>query len=286
MNSGPSLEPTMRADRTLDAALVTVVIALFVAAGFGLNELPGGASEWAPKEWKGVHDCAKGLLLPLLAARFGLALLGSAVDATMRNRVWTAMGLCWVGDIALTFSGEQAFLIGLVSFLLGHVMFIATFRHLFKSGWAVQRGWIQARGSGLNHRASCRCGDQFVGSCGGDGSCDRRLRRGDHHHGLVELDHGPWSRCLDLALGHDSICRQRHDFGFRKVWRGAHCPWALLGHGDLYRCPMGLDGWLYRSGFAPSNQPSVRTSPTARIRCMGWAAAGIPSIPNARPVRN
>lgn len=62
----------------------------------------------------------------------------------MRNRVWTAMGLCWVGDIALTFSGEQAFLIGLVSFLLGHVMFIATFRHLFKSGWAVQRGWIQA----------------------------------------------------------------------------------------------------------------------------------------------
>ena len=134
----------MRADRTLDAALVTVVIALFVAAGFGLNELPGGASEWAPKEWKGVHDCAKGLLLPLLAARFGLALLGSAVDATMRNRVWTAMGLCWVGDIALTFSGESAFLIGLVSFLLGHVVFMVTFRHLFKSGWGFQRGWTQS----------------------------------------------------------------------------------------------------------------------------------------------
>ena len=74
MNSGPSLEPNLRADRTLDAALVTVVIALFVAAGFGLHELPGGASEWVPKEWKGVHDCAKGLILPLLAARFGLAL--------------------------------------------------------------------------------------------------------------------------------------------------------------------------------------------------------------------
>ena len=149
MNSGPSLEPNLRADRTLDAALVTVVIALFVAAGFGLHELPGGASEWVPKEWKGVHDCAKGLILPLLAARFGLALAGSEVDLTVRNRVWTAMGLCWVGDIALTFSGDTAFLIGLVSFLLGHVAFIATFRHLFRSGWGGTSGLVQAVVTGV-----------------------------------------------------------------------------------------------------------------------------------------
>ena len=134
MKYGPSLEPTMRADRSLDAALVTVVIALFVAAGFGLSELPGGGSEWVPKEWKGVHDCAKGLILPLLALRFGLALYSRSDDRVLRNRVLMAMALCWIGDVALTFSGETAFLIGLVSFLVGHVMFLMTFRHLLGQG--------------------------------------------------------------------------------------------------------------------------------------------------------
>ena len=143
MKYGPSLEPTMRADRSLDAALLTVVIALFVATGFGLNELPGGASEWVPKEWKGVHDCAKGLILPMLALRFGLALHNRSNDRVLRNRVLMAMAWCWIGDIALTFSGETAFLIGLVSFLLGHVMFIATFRHLFSSGWKGKWGPLQ-----------------------------------------------------------------------------------------------------------------------------------------------
>ena len=141
MKYGPSLEPTMRADRSLDAALLTVVIALFVAAGFGLKELPGGASEWMPKEWKGVHDCAKGLILPLLALRFGLALSNRSEDRVLRNRILTAMGLCWIGDVTLTFSGETAFLIGLVSFLAGHVMFLQSFRHLFTHDW----GWSPRR---------------------------------------------------------------------------------------------------------------------------------------------
>ncbi|MDC0599688.1 lysoplasmalogenase [Flavobacteriales bacterium] len=134
MKTGPSQEPSMRADRTLDAALLTIVIALFVAAGFGLKELPGGASEWMPKEWKGVHDCAKGLILPLLALRFGLALYSRSDDRVLRNRVLIAMAFCWIGDVALTFSGETAFLIGLVSFLAGHVMFLMAFRHLLSQG--------------------------------------------------------------------------------------------------------------------------------------------------------
>jgi uncharacterized membrane protein YhhN len=149
MKAGPSQEPNMRADQTLDAALLTVVIALFVAAAFGLHELPGGAAEWAPIEWKGVHDCAKGLILPILALRFGLALNGQAVDVTLRNRIWVAMAFCWVGDISLTFPGDTAFLMGLVSFLLGHIMFIATFRHLVVSGWETKRGWVQAVVTGL-----------------------------------------------------------------------------------------------------------------------------------------
>ena len=142
MKTGPTQEPTLRADRSIDSALVTVVLALFVAAAFGLNELPGGAAEWVPKEWKGVHDCAKGLILPLLALRLGLSLVGQGAQK-LRNWVWSAMALCWIGDIALTFSGDTAFLVGLVSFLLGHVMFMAAFRHLLQSGGKAKAGALQ-----------------------------------------------------------------------------------------------------------------------------------------------
>ena len=127
----------MRADRTIDSALITVTLALFVATAFGLSETAGGVSVWQPSEWKGVHDAAKALILPLLALRFGLAMKdGPSADRTLRNRVLTAMALCWIGDLALTFSGETAFLIGLVSFLLGHVFFIMALRQVFQSGWA------------------------------------------------------------------------------------------------------------------------------------------------------
>lgn len=140
----------MRADRTVDAALVTVSLSLMVAAAFGLTELPGGEASWEPREWKGVHDAAKALILPLLALRFGLALKGEpAADLALRNRVWAAMALCWIGDIALTFPGDTAFLIGLVSFLLGHVFFIVAFRHLFLSGAERSKGWVRAIATGL-----------------------------------------------------------------------------------------------------------------------------------------
>lgn len=134
----------MRPERILDAALIAVVLALFVASAFGLTELKGGEVEWNPSEWKGVHDAAKGLILPLLALRLGLSLDGEkGADQGLRNRVWLAMGLCWIGDIALTFSGNTAFLVGLVSFLLGHVVFIAAFRRVFRSGWGATTGWVR-----------------------------------------------------------------------------------------------------------------------------------------------
>ncbi len=149
MKSGPSQEPSLQADRTIDAALVTIVLALFTAAAFGLTELSGGRSTWSPPEWKGVHDAAKAMILPLLALRFGLALNGGAANLKLRNTVWVAMGLCWIGDIALTFSGDTAFLIGLVSFLLGHVLFIMAFRGIFQSGWAKSKGWVRAVTTGI-----------------------------------------------------------------------------------------------------------------------------------------
>ena len=140
----------MRGEQSVDAALLTVVLALFTASAFGLTELPGGATSWEPKEWKGVHDAAKALILPLLALRLGLALSGRKnADFTLRNRVWAAMSLCWVGDIALTFSGDTAFLIGLVSFLLGHVLFILALRQAYQLGSGPSAMWVRAVASGL-----------------------------------------------------------------------------------------------------------------------------------------
>ena len=127
----------MRADQSLDAALITVVLALFTASAFGLTELAGGEVLWEPKEWKGVHDSAKGLILPLLMLRLGLALHGRVKEMGLRNRLFIAMALCWVGDIALTFSGDGPFLVGLVSFLLGHLFYILAFRHLYATDWPV-----------------------------------------------------------------------------------------------------------------------------------------------------
>lgn len=150
MTSGPSQEPTLRGEQTVDAALVTVVLALFVASAFGLTELPGGASRWDPKEWKGVHDAAKTLIVPLLALRVGLALHGrDGASFGLRNRVWLAMALCWVGDIALTFSGDTAFLIGLVSFLLGHVMFILALRQAHRLGSGSSARWVRVVACGV-----------------------------------------------------------------------------------------------------------------------------------------
>lgn len=45
-----------------------------------------------------------------------------------------AMTFCWIGDVALTFSGDAAFMVGLVSFLSGHVMFLTAFRRMLQSG--------------------------------------------------------------------------------------------------------------------------------------------------------
>jgi len=150
MIAGASEERGLRGEQAVSAALVTVVLALFVASAFGLTELPGGETRWEPKEWKGVHDAAKALILPMLALRVGLALhRREGAHLGLRNRVWAAMALCWVGDIALTFSGDAAFLIGLVSFLVGHVLFILALRQAYQLGSGPSAMWVRAVACGL-----------------------------------------------------------------------------------------------------------------------------------------
>ena len=63
----------------------------------------------------------------------GLSLQGEQADTGLRNRVWVAMALC-CGRPGLTFSGDTAFLIGLVSFLTGHLGFLLAFRHRLAQG--------------------------------------------------------------------------------------------------------------------------------------------------------
>ena len=64
-----------------------------------------------------------------------------------RNRVWAAMALCWLGDIAPLFRDTAS--IGLVSFLLGHVLFIFSLRQAYRLGSGPSTLWVRAAASGL-----------------------------------------------------------------------------------------------------------------------------------------
>ena len=50
-----------------------------------------------------------------------------ALDTTFGTVMLAALVLSWVGDLALSYHGQRAFLLGLVVFLLGHVAYAAAF---------------------------------------------------------------------------------------------------------------------------------------------------------------
>lgn len=56
-----------------------------------------------------------------------LALASGALDTGYGRLILLGLALAWVGDLALTFVGRPAFLIGLAAFLLGHVAYVAAF---------------------------------------------------------------------------------------------------------------------------------------------------------------
>ena len=271
MISGPTQEPTLRGEQTVDAALLTVVLALFVASAFGLTELPGGESSWSPKEWKGVHD---GSGRSSCHCWHGGRVFPNRRAIRLRNRVWAAMALCWVGDIALTFSGDAAFLIGLVSFLIGHVLFILALRQAYRLGSGLSALWVRAAACGLlavEAAAVVRALWEPAGELGpavavyafvitimaslswflAPGPGVRALRLGST--AFVASD-------MILAFGR---------FGEEPIAHGHLCD------GHLHLGPMGAGG-VHRC-VDPSSQPSVRMSPTARTR---WT--GLPP-PHAQP---
>jgi len=66
---------------------------------------------------------------PLASAGFlGVAVAAGACDATYGRLVLVALVFCWFGDVLLIPKGaDAAFKAGLVSFLLGHVVFVVAF---------------------------------------------------------------------------------------------------------------------------------------------------------------
>lgn len=65
---------------------------------------------------------------PLASTGFlGVALAAGALDSRYGMLVLGALVLCWLGDVLLLWHAEAPFRAGLVSFLLGHVAFVAAF---------------------------------------------------------------------------------------------------------------------------------------------------------------
>jgi uncharacterized membrane protein YhhN len=56
-----------------------------------------------------------------------VAVAAGALDTWYGRLVLLALGLSWVGDLALSIAGRQWFLLGLIAFLLGHIAYVAAF---------------------------------------------------------------------------------------------------------------------------------------------------------------
>jgi len=84
-------------------------------------------------------------LLPTKTALSLLFIIAVAVQPhpNMRFYYWLLGGLilCLGGDVCLVFSSEKTFLVGLILFLLGHVLYIFGFIHIAQTG---RLAWIGA----------------------------------------------------------------------------------------------------------------------------------------------
>ncbi len=72
----------------------------------------------------------------------GTAFMLPAVDASYARMIEIALVFCLLGDIALMFHGDAAFIAGLSSFLVGHLLFAAAFLHGVPSLMPGHLAWI------------------------------------------------------------------------------------------------------------------------------------------------
>ncbi|MDJ0959481.1 MAG: lysoplasmalogenase [Acidimicrobiia bacterium] len=67
-----------------------------------------------------------------------VAIVAGAFDSTFGTLVVIGLLLSWTGDLLLTFRSDRAFLLGLVSFLFGHVAYVVAFVVRGQSpGWMI-----------------------------------------------------------------------------------------------------------------------------------------------------
>lgn len=93
----------------------------------GFFALVSIAELWAlSRDWQTVHEVAKPLIM--------LSLIGYYLScAPKRNQMFVrAMFFCWTGDVLLMFETEDEtfFMLGLLAFLVGHALYILSFRKL------------------------------------------------------------------------------------------------------------------------------------------------------------
>lgn len=76
----------------------------------------------------GLIFASKVLLIPTLAALLYLRTRGLHSDIPLPS-IFTALGLCWVGDIALGLPAPWLFMVGMGAFGLAHLFYIRAFLH-------------------------------------------------------------------------------------------------------------------------------------------------------------
>ena len=78
-------------------------------------------------EFRGLRACVW-IAKPLASSGFvALGLAAGALHSAYGRSILFALVLCWFGDVLLIPQARQAFLVGLVSFLLGHLAFAFAF---------------------------------------------------------------------------------------------------------------------------------------------------------------
>lgn len=92
-------------------------------------------------DWREQRPPLFKLLKPLTTLLI-IALCASAPDSAYRNLLLVALGLSLIGDVALMYESDRAFVTGLSSFLLAHLLFVYAFVHELSLampayGWAV-----------------------------------------------------------------------------------------------------------------------------------------------------
>jgi len=76
---------------------------------------------WRPGVW---------IFKPLASTGFlAAAIAAGALDHGYGQIVFVALCLCWVGDVLLIPDDERVFVVGIASFLIGHVAFLEAFLH-------------------------------------------------------------------------------------------------------------------------------------------------------------